>query len=76
MRFNRELSDLTDAELAKIEHACDRAINDGLIASRFGLRMALQLTESVARERQRRRRGRGSVTVRGATPKRGKSRHE
>jgi hypothetical protein len=55
MRVNRELKDMTEDELTKVEQACDRAISDGLIASRLGLRMAMSLSEAVARERSRRR---------------------
>jgi len=54
--FNRELGELTVAELVKIKHAAERAIDDGLIAARVGLRLALQLTDAVEREMKKRAR--------------------
>ncbi len=67
MRFNRELTELTDAELDKVKQACDRAINDGLIASRLGVRAALTVTEAVEKEQRRRRGSRSQASARGAT---------
>jgi len=67
VRFNRELSELTDAELHKVKEACDRAVSDGLLVSRLGVRAALAVTEAVEKEQRRRRGSRSQASARGAS---------
>ncbi len=56
MKFNRELSELTDVELTQMLGACDRALGDGMLAARIAVRMYMNLTEEI-RKGQRRRHG-------------------
>ena len=54
MSFNRELGQLTVGELTSIKFTLEGALENGLSASRLGLRLALHLSDAVERELKKR----------------------